>query len=113
MRVVKPASDARGIVSVKDPSVVRHNDRWQYLCDHGQHQWALGHGLPELRGLGRRGQRQTVSSGPESESARLSLRAANLLFPPAQKWYLIYQSGQPQYSTADDLTKPETPDQAG
>ncbi|MCA9261105.1 MAG: hypothetical protein KDA61_17940, partial [Planctomycetales bacterium] len=29
-------------------------------------------------------------------------------FRPHRKWYLIYQSQQPQYSTADDLSKPET-----
>lgn len=26
--LVRPASDARGIVSVKDPSIVRYNDHW-------------------------------------------------------------------------------------
>ncbi len=31
--LVKPASDGRGIVSVKDPSIVRYNDRWHiYVC---------------------------------------------------------------------------------
>src|SRR5690606_22485920 len=27
---------------------------------------------------------------------------------PHDKWYLIFQSQQPQFSTADDLSKPET-----
>ncbi len=26
--LVRPAADGRGIVSVKDPSIVRYNDRW-------------------------------------------------------------------------------------
>jgi hypothetical protein len=29
-------------------------------------------------------------------------------FTPQKKWYLIFQSQQPQYSTADDPSKPET-----
>jgi len=29
-------------------------------------------------------------------------------FRPQNKWYLIFQSGQPQYSTTDDLDRPET-----
>jgi hypothetical protein len=29
-------------------------------------------------------------------------------FRPQQKWYLVFQSQQPQYSTADDLSRPET-----
>jgi hypothetical protein len=29
-------------------------------------------------------------------------------FRPQKKWYLIYQSQPPQYSTTDDLSKPET-----
>jgi hypothetical protein len=29
-------------------------------------------------------------------------------FSPQQKWYLVYQSGPPQYSTADDPSQPET-----
>ena len=28
-------------------------------------------------------------------------------FAPQNKWYLVFQSGQPQYSTNDDITKPE------
>jgi hypothetical protein len=29
-------------------------------------------------------------------------------FTPQKKWYLVFQSGQPQYSTTDDIEKPET-----
>ena len=29
-------------------------------------------------------------------------------FTPQNKWYLVYQSGPPQYSTADDLSRPDT-----
>ncbi len=29
-------------------------------------------------------------------------------FRPQNKWYLVYQSGLPQYSTADDPTQPDT-----
>ena len=29
-------------------------------------------------------------------------------FRPHKRWYLIFQSQQPQYSTTDDLSKPET-----
>ena len=29
-------------------------------------------------------------------------------FRPQNKWYLIFQSGQPQYTTTDDITKPKT-----
>src|SRR5690606_17977245 len=29
-------------------------------------------------------------------------------FRPHRKWYLIFQSQQPQYSTTDDISKPET-----
>jgi Glycosyl hydrolase family 62 len=29
-------------------------------------------------------------------------------FAPQRKWYLVFQAGAPQYSTTDDITKPET-----
>jgi hypothetical protein len=33
--LVRPVSDARGIVSVKDPSIVRYNDRWHITMTAG------------------------------------------------------------------------------
>jgi Glycosyl hydrolase family 62 len=96
------------IVSVKDPSVVFADGRWHVFATTADTSgnwsivylsftdWAqadaaplfyLDNSPPGLRGY---------HAAPQI-----------FYFAPQAKWYLIFQSGQPQYSTNDDVGKPE------
>jgi hypothetical protein len=106
--VVKPTSDDRGIVSVKDPSIVRYNDRWHIYAT-----TANTNGAWSMVYLSFADWADAANAKPYYLDQNPSFRGYHcapqvFYFRPHKKWYLIYQSGQPQYSTADDLAKPET-----
>jgi len=106
--LVGPASDARGIVSVKDPSIVRYNDRWHVYATTANTNGGWG-----MVYLNFADWADAANAKPYYLDQNPNLRGYHcapqvFYFRPQKKWYLIYQSGQPQYSTADDLSKPET-----
>jgi alpha-L-fucosidase len=106
--LVRPASDARGIVSVKDPSIVRYNDRWHIYATTASTNGAWGMVYMNFADWA-----DAANAKPYYLDENPNLRGYHcapqvFYFRPQKKWYLIYQSGHPQYSTADDLAKPET-----
>lgn len=106
--LVKPASDARGIVSVKDPSIVRYHGRWHIYATTADTNGAWG-----MVYLSFTNWADAANAKPYYLDQNPNLRGYHcapqvFYFRPQKEWYLIYQSGPPQYSTADDLTKPET-----
>jgi hypothetical protein len=108
--LIKPVSDdTHTIVSVKDPTVVRYNDLWHVYAtvySTSARTWNMVY--------------LNFKDWSEAPNAKLyymdqnpNLRgyhcAPNVFyFRPHKKWYLIFQSQQPQYTTTDDLSKPET-----
>jgi endo-1,4-beta-xylanase len=105
--VLAPKSDAaHSLVAIKDPSVVYFGGAWHVFVstvdasgaysmayisfpdwDHtADATFAYLDQTPTLRGY---------HAAPEI-----------FFFAPQSKWYLVFQSGPPQYSTNDDLTNP-------
>ncbi|MGC4069354.1 MAG: non-reducing end alpha-L-arabinofuranosidase family hydrolase [Polyangiaceae bacterium] len=107
--LIKPISDAKhDILAVKDPTLVRYDDRWHVFvstvsvsgaysmayvnfADFSEASSAPLHYLDQTPGLG------GYTAAPEV-----------FYFTPQKKWYLVYQSGPPMYSTTDDLSDPST-----
>lgn len=107
--VVSPAATERyPIVSVKDPSVVYFGDAWHVFATtaNTNAQWSLVYSTFR--------EWADAPSAPQFHLAEnqnlVGYHAAPqvFFFEPQSRWYLIFQSGQPQYSTTDDLTRPET-----
>jgi hypothetical protein len=108
--LVNPISDeTHTIVSVKDPTIVRYNDLWHIYAtaySTSARTWSMVY--------------LNFKDWSEAPKAKLTYIDINpnlrgyhcapqvFYFRPHKKWYLIYQSQPPQYSTADDLSKPET-----
>jgi endo-1,4-beta-xylanase len=102
-----PKSDeTHNLVSIKDPSIVRFNDKWHAFVstvDAGG-----GYSMAYL----------TFADWDHTADATFhhfdqtpTLRGYHaapqvFFFAPQQKWYLIYQSGPPQFSTNDDIENP-------
>jgi len=103
--------------SVKDPSIVRHNDRW--------------HLFVSVRGRERSHQIEYLSfadwqSAGQAHRQMLRCREGYFCAPqvfyfrPQRKWYLVYQvvepdrkpGLQPAYSTTDDISDPDSWSQA-
>ncbi len=107
--LIKPMSDeSHHLVSIKDPTVVRYGGKWHIYATvaNTAGQWNMVY--------------LSFADWPEAGTARqIYLDAVNpgfrgyhcapqlFYFRPQQKWYLIYQSQPPTYSTSDDITKPE------
>jgi endo-1,4-beta-xylanase len=105
--LISPVSDAtHSLVAVKDPSIVRFNDRWQVYASSvstaGAYSmvytsfsdWTDAPTAP-LTYLD-----QTPGFGGYTAAPQL------FFFTPQNKWYLVYQAGPPNYSTNDDPTNP-------
>ncbi|MBN1997844.1 glycoside hydrolase [candidate division KSB1 bacterium] len=108
--LVKPVSDENHeIVSVKDPTVVRYNDKWHIYAtvySTSAKTWSMVY--------------LNFNDWSEASKARLNFVDQNpdlggyhcaphlFYFRPHKKWYLVFQSQQPQYCTTDDISKPET-----
>lgn len=108
--LVKPVSDeTHQIVSVKDPTIVRYNGLWHIYAT----AYSTSAGTWSMVYL-------NFSDWTDAPLAKLTHIDINpdlggyhcaphvFYFRPHKKWYLIFQSQQPQYCTTDDLSKPET-----
>jgi len=105
--IIVPQSDAtHDLVAVKDPTVVRYNDRW--------HVYATSVARGGIYGM------VYLSFTDWSEAPKAPLytmdrtRGFNtyvaapqlFYFTPQKQWYLVFQSGPPMFSTADDPGDP-------
>jgi hypothetical protein len=107
--LIKPVSDAtHNIVSVKDPTVVRYDNKWHVYATtaNTQGSWSMVY-------LSFADWAEAPNAKPYYVDNNPNLRGYHcapqvFYFRPHKKWYLIYQSQHPQYSTTDDISKPET-----
>lgn len=107
--LIEPVSDDdHEILSVKDPTVVYYNDKWHVYATtaNAQGHWSMVY-------LSFSDWSEAASAQPFYIDQNPDLRGYHcapqvFYFRPHEKWYLVYQSQQPQYSTTDDLSRPET-----
>ena len=107
--LIAPVSDeTHQIVSVKDPTVVYYNGMWHVYATtaNAQGNWSIVY-------LSFKDWSEAANAKPYYIDNNPGLRGYHcapqvFYFRPHKKWYLIYQSQQPQYSTTDDLSKPDT-----
>jgi endo-1,4-beta-xylanase len=103
-------SDAtHDLVAIKDPTIVYYDNKWHVYAtsvDRNSH-WSMVYLNFTDFSEAANAPQQYISSNPNFKN---DYHCAPQLFyfRPQKKWYLIYQSQQPQYSTTDDPTKPET-----
>jgi hypothetical protein len=106
---MQPVSDeTHNLVSVKDPTVVRYDNKWHVYATtaNTRGNWSMVY-------LSFSDWTEAANAKPYYIDNNPNLRGYHcapqvFYFRPHKKWYLIYQSQPPQYSTADDLSKPET-----
>jgi hypothetical protein len=107
--LISPIADAaHPIISVKDPTVVRVNDRWHVYattCD-TKGSWSMVYLNFADWSDAATAKQYYVDANPNLRGYHCAPQV--FYFTPQRKWYLIFQSQQPQFSTTDDLSKPET-----
>jgi hypothetical protein len=93
---------------VKDPTVVYYDGKWHVYATTAN---AAGHwSMVYLRF---KDWSEAAETEPYYMDDNPNLRGYHcapqvFYFTPHKKWYLIYQSQHPQYSTTDDISEPET-----
>lgn len=107
--LIKPISDeTHNIVSVKDPTIVRYKDKWHIYATtaNTRGHWSMVY-------LSFADWADAANAKPYYIDRNPNLRGYHcapqiFYFRPHRKWYLIYQSQHPQYSTTEDISRPET-----
>jgi hypothetical protein len=105
--LVLPTADAQHpIVSVKDPSVVHHDGRWHIFAT-----TAATNGTWSMAYFNFSSWEEAPAAKPFHLDDNPNLAGYNcapqiFYFRPQKKWYLIYQSQQPRFSTTDNIADP-------
>jgi endo-1,4-beta-xylanase len=107
--LIGPKPDAaHPVVSVKDPSVIRYKGRWLVYAT-----TANTAGGWSLEYTSFRDWSQAPAASPyylDQTAIGPGYRAAPQVFyfAPKRKWFLVYQTGVPSYSTTDDPSRPQS-----
>ena len=108
--LIKAVSDENHrLVSIKDPTVVHYDGRWLIYATvaNTAHQWNMVY--LSFTNWSEAGDAKQIYLDTANPNLRGYHCAPQLFyFRPQKKWYLIYQSQPPSYSTTDDPGKPET-----
>ena len=107
--LIKPISDeTHHLVSIKDPTIVRYDGKWHIyatVADTAGH-WNMVY-LSFTNWSEAGAAKQIYLDTANTNLSGYHCAPQLFYFRPQKKWYLIYQSQPPTYSTTDDITKPE------
>ncbi len=96
----------REIVSAKDPSVVFYNGKWYVFyttCDKAG-AWSMQFiSFKDWKDV-KKAKAYSKDNNPNLQGYHCAPEV--FYFTPQKKWYMIFQSGQPQYSTNDNIDNP-------
>jgi endo-1,4-beta-xylanase len=105
--IIVPKSDAdHDLVAIKDPTVVRFNDRFHVYASSVSSAGAYNMVYVSFTDW------DSASKAPfyymdKTPGFKMYVAAPQLFyFTPQKKWYLVFQSGPPMFSTADDPGDP-------
>lgn len=106
--IIAPKSDAsHDLTAIKDPTVVFYNDLWHVYASSVSATGVYGMVYLNFTDF------SSVGSGTfyhmdQTPGFNTYVAAPELFyFEPQNKWYLVFQSGPPMYSTNDDPGKPQ------
>jgi hypothetical protein len=108
--LIKPVSDENHtIVSVKDPTIVRYNGLWHIYAtvySTSAKTWSMVYLNFKDWADAPKAKMTYIDVNPKLRGYHCAPHV--FYFTPHKKWYLIFQSQQPQYCTTDDISRPET-----
>ncbi|MBN2069696.1 MAG: hypothetical protein JW739_08680 [Opitutales bacterium] len=106
--VLPKPDDAHNIVSVKDPSVVHYNGKWHVYATTADTEghWSMQYTSFTDWKEASKAEPYYLDQTPGLDGYHCAPHV--FYFTPQKKWYMVYQSQQPQFSTTDDLSDPES-----
>jgi Glycosyl hydrolase family 62 len=96
------------IISLKDPSVVFFEGRWHLFATTANERGEWSMVYISFADWAEAAAAQPFHLGDLPVLRGYHCAPHVFFFAPQKKWYLIFQSGQPQYSTTDDISKPDS-----
>jgi len=107
--IVSPVADAgHPIVSVKDPTVVRFNGKWHVFATTADRNGCWSMVYLNFRRWDEAGQAEPYYIDRNPNLAGYHCAPQVFYFGPQKKWYLVFQSQHPTFSTTDDIENPAT-----
>jgi len=100
--LIVPVADAtHDLIAVKDPTVVRYNDRWHVYATSVARGGIYGMVYVSFADWGE-ASKASFYTMDKTPGFKAYVAAPQLFyFTPQKKWYLVFQSGPPMFSTAD------------
>ena len=106
--VITPRSDAtHALTAVKDPSVVQFNGRWHVFASMVSTAGAYNMVYTSFSDWSEAPNAPLAFMDQTPGFATYVAAPELFFFRPQNKWYLVFQSGPPMYSTADDPGDPK------
>jgi len=104
--LVHPTADERHpIVAVKDPSVVFHEGRWHiFATTAGSKGWGMAHFSFSDWNKAKEAKPFYLDENPNLAGYNCAPQV--FYFRPQKKWYMIFQSQQPRFSTTNNIGEP-------
>lgn len=94
------------IVAVKDPTVVQHDGRWHVIATTADTSGAWGMVQISFSEWSEAGSATPYFLHESPTFAGYNCAPQVFYFRPHKRWYLIFQSPQPRFSTTDSLDEP-------
>jgi endo-1,4-beta-xylanase len=108
--LIAPKPDAgHPIVSVKDPTVFRHKNRWHVYATTADTagRWSLAYTSFTDWSQAAAAPQTFLDANPNIGN-RYAAAPQVFYFAPHKLWYMVYQTGPPSYSTTTDPSKPQS-----
>lgn len=105
--LLSPISDAaHDLGAIKDPSVVYFNDRWHVFASSVSTQGAYSTLYTSFTDFSEAASAPLYYMDQTPGFGGYTAAPEVFFFAPQNKWYLVFQSGPPMYSTNDDIADP-------
>ena len=105
--IIAPISDpTHSLLAVKDPTVVRFNDRWHVYASSVSTAGAYNMVYISFSDWSEAASAPVYDMDKTNGVATYVAAPHLFYFRPQQKWYLVFQSGPPMYSTSNDPGDP-------
>lgn len=107
--LVWPLADAQHrIISVKDPTVVYHDGNWHVFATTADQSGTWSMAYFKFGSWEEAPRTRPFYLGDNPHFAGYNCAPQVFYFRPQKKWYLIFQSPQPRFSTTDNLVDPNS-----
>jgi len=106
--IAPKADEAHPILSIKDPTIVHYDGRYHLFATTASQTGSWSMVYLSFADFAEAATAEQHYLGDYPALAGYHAAPQVFYFEPQQRWYLIFQSGQPQYTTTQDISDPSS-----